>query len=55
MGNKVEIYCPNCEEFFEVDLNQSLPLEMDGSMFRVRVEYPCCGASGVLTIRLDLD
>ncbi len=53
--NKVEIYCPNCEEFFEVDLEQKLPLEIDSSFFKVRIEYPCCKDSGTLTVRLDLD
>ncbi len=53
--NKVEIYCPNCEDFFEVELNQRLPLEMDGSYFKVIIEYPCCKDKAILTVSLDLE
>lgn len=53
--NEVEIYCPNCKEFFDVKVKQGLPLEMDGDNFVIKIEYPCCKDKGKLTVRLDLE
>ena len=51
---ELEVHCPECEEFIEVELESSKILEMDGDRFIV--PFTCdCGAKGKIKVELSWD